>query len=99
NLKAVLSQLLLPRKDGKGRVAVFELMINTPSIAALIRDNKSFRISTDLQTGSKVGMIWMEAALVDLFQRGIITLEEVMTKAQDPDAVKQLLAGQPPGEK
>jgi twitching motility protein PilT len=94
-LKAVLSQLLLPRKDGKGRVAAFELMINTPSIASLIRDNKSFRIPTDIQTGSKYGMVWLEAALVDLFHRGIISLEEVMTKAQDPDAVKQLLAGKP----
>ncbi len=98
NLKAVISQLLLPRKDGKGRIAAFELMINTPSIAALIRDNKTFRIATDLQTGSKFGMVWLEAALVDLFQRGIITIEEVMTKAQDPDGVKQLLAGQSPGQ-
>jgi len=93
NLRAVLSQLLLPRKDGTGRIAAFELMINTPSISALIRDNKSFRIPTDIQTGTKYGMVWLEASLVEMFQRGLITLEEVMTKAQDPDAVKQLLAG------
>jgi twitching motility protein PilT len=42
NLKAVISQILLPRVDSKGRVAAFEIMINTPSIAALIRDNKTF---------------------------------------------------------
>ena len=45
NLKAVISQLLLPAHRRPGRVAVFELMINTPSIAALIRDNKTFRIA------------------------------------------------------
>ena len=53
NLKAVLSQILLPRIDGPGRVAAFELMINTPSVSALIRDNKTFRISNDILTGSK----------------------------------------------
>lgn len=52
-LQAVISQLLLPRCDKPGRVAVFEIMINTPSIAALIRDNKSFRIGSDIQTGAK----------------------------------------------
>ena len=86
NLKAVISQLLIPRADGRGRVAAFEVMINTPSIAALIRDNKTFRISTDLQTGSKYGMVSLEASLVQLYLKGEITHEEVMKKAQDPAA-------------
>lgn len=93
NLKAVISQLLLPTKDGKGRVAAFELMINTPSIASLIRDNKTFRISNDIQTGSKYGMISLDAFLVDLYLRGMINYEEVLTKAQDPQGAIQLLAG------
>jgi len=91
NLKAVISQLLLPRKDGKGRIAVFEVMINTPSIAALIRDNKTFRISNDIQTGSKYGMVWLEASLVDLYRRGIIAYDTMMSVAQDTDAINQLL--------
>ena len=73
NLKAVLSQVLIPRKDGTGRVAAFELMINTPSIAALIRDNKTFRISNDIHTGAKFGMVSLEANMVDLYRRGLIS--------------------------
>ena len=64
NLKAVISQILLPRKDGHGRVAAFEIMINTPSIAALIRDNKTFRIPNDILTGAKFGMLSLETSLV-----------------------------------
>ncbi len=94
NLKAVLSQLLLPRQDGKGRVAAFELMINTPSIATLIRENKTFRIASDIQTGSKYGMVSLEANLADLHQRGIISRDEVTAKAQDPEAAAQLLGKQ-----
>jgi len=91
NLKAVLSQLLLPRKDGLGRIAAFELMINTSSIATLIRENKTFRIAGDIQTGSKYGMVSLEAFLADLYQRGVISYDEVMAKAQDPEAATQLL--------
>jgi len=96
NLKAVISQLLIPRLDGKGRVAVFEIMINTPSIAALIRDNKTFRIATDIQTGTKYGMVSLEASLVQLYLDGVIAYEEVLNKAQDPDQAIQLVAGQKP---
>jgi twitching motility protein PilT len=91
NLKAVISQLLIPRLDGRGRVAAFEVMINTPSIAALIRDNKTFRIANDILTGSKYGMVSLETSLVDLYLRGIIAYEEVMTKAQDVAAAQQLI--------
>src|SRR6478735_3440756 len=96
NLKAVISQLLLPRADGKGRVAAFEVMINTPSIAALIRDNKTFRISNDILTGSKYGMMTLEQSLVNLYSRGLIERDLVTGKAQDPQAAEQLLAAIPP---
>lgn len=96
NLKAVISQILLPRKDGAGRVAAFEIMINTPSIGALIRDNKTFRIGSDIQTGAKYGMVSLEASLVDLYLRGLIAYDEVITKAQDPEGAAQLLAGHKP---
>ena len=96
NLKAVLSQLLLPRIDKPGRIAVFELMINTPSIAALIRDNKTFRITNDILTGSKYGMVSLETSLAQLYLDGIISYEQVMTKAQDPQAAIQIIGGQKP---
>jgi twitching motility protein PilT len=96
NLKAVISQLLIPRLDGRGRVAAFEVMINTPSIAALIRDNKTFRIANDILTGSKYGMVSLETSLVDLYLRGIIAYEEVLNKAQDVAAAQQLIGEQKP---
>ena len=70
NLKAVISQLLIPRIDQPGRIAAFELMINTPSIAALIRDNKTFRIANDILTGSKYGMVSLDASLANLYVEG-----------------------------
>jgi twitching motility protein PilT len=95
NLKAVISQLLLPRADGMGRIAAFELMINTPSIGALIRDNKTFRIANDILTGSKYGMVTLEQSLVSHYSQGLITREQVLSKCQDPQAAEQLLASAP----
>lgn len=98
-LQAVISQLLLPRCDKPGRVAVFEIMVNTPSIAALIRDNKTFRIQSDIQTGAKYGMMTLDSCLLEKYQQGIISREQVITKAQDPVTVLQKLqeidAGRP----
>jgi twitching motility protein PilT len=68
-------------------VAVFEIMINTPSIAALIRDNKTFRLQSDIQTGSKYGMVTLDSFLVDKYLQGMIAREEVVTKAQDPTTI------------
>ena len=90
-LQAVISQLLLPRSDKPGRVAIFEIMVNTPSIAALIRDNKTFRINSDIQTGAKYGMVTLDGFLLDKYQQGMISREEVITKAQDPASILQKL--------
>jgi len=84
---AVISQLLLVRNDGKGRVAVFEIMITTPSIQALIRDNKTFRITSDIQTGAKFGMVTLDSNLMSLYERGLISYGDLITKAQDPTSV------------
>lgn len=86
-LQAVISQLLVPRSDKPGRVAIFEIMINTPSIAALIRDNKTFRINSDIQTGAKYGMVTLDGFLLDKYQQGMIAQEEVITKSQDPSTI------------
>jgi twitching motility protein PilT len=86
-LQAVISQLLIPRVDKPGRVAVFEIMINTPSIAALIRDNKTFRIQSDIQTGAKFGMLTLDASLIEKYLQGLIAREEVINKSQDPTTI------------
>ena len=90
-LQAVISQLLIPRVDKPGRVAIFEIMINTPSIGALIRDNKTFRINSDIQTGAKYGMVTLDGFLLEKYQAGMIAQEEVITKAQDPTTILQKL--------
>jgi twitching motility protein PilT len=90
-MQAVISQLLIPRIDKPGRTAVFEIMVNTPSIAALIRDNKTFRIQSDIQTGAKWGMVTLDSSLIDKYQQGMIAREEVITKAQDPTTMQAKL--------
>src|SRR6187431_2576711 len=90
-LQAVVSQLLLPRSDKPGRVAAYEIMINTPSIAALIRDNKTYRINSDIQTGAKYGMVTLDSFLIDKYLAGMIAREEVITKAQDPVTIQAKL--------
>lgn len=90
-LQAVISQLLLPRVDKPGRVAIFEIMVNTPSIGALIRDNKTFRINSDIQTGAKFGMVTLDSFLMEKYEAGMISEEEVITKSNDPTTVVQKL--------
>ncbi|HOK03782.1 MAG TPA: type IV pilus twitching motility protein PilT [Victivallales bacterium] len=93
SIVAVISQVLLPRIDKPGRVAAFEIMISTPSIRALIRENKTFRITSDIQTGAKYGMNTLDSHLLELYQQNIISYGEMITKAQDPDSLIQKLEG------
>jgi len=86
-LVAAISQLLLVRKDQPGRVAAFEIMITTPSIQSLIRENKTFRIVSDIQTGAMWGMITLDNYLISLFERGLISYENMIVKAQDPASI------------
>src|ERR1700704_3157356 len=90
-LQAVISQLLLPRADKPGRVAIYEIMINTPSVAALIRDNKTYRINSDIQTGAKYGMVTLDGFLMEKYLAGMIAREEVVTKSQDPVTIQAKL--------
>ena len=91
-MRAVLAQLLLPRKDGTGRVAVRELMIVTPAIANLIREGKPFMIYSAIETGSQFGMISMDRSLADVIKRGIVDTEVALAKANNPDQVR-IMAG------
>lgn len=93
SIVAVISQILMPRKDKAGRIAAFEIMIATSSIRSLIRDNKTFRITSDLQTGAKWGMQTLDSNLLDLWRDGKIAYEELVTKAQDTEEVMQQIRG------
>ncbi len=90
-LQAVISQILLPRlgPDGQvhGRIAAFEIMLATPSVRSRIRDNKTFQIRSDIQTGAKFGMVTLDACLLEHYRNGLIRYDDLVTKAQDPDSV------------
>jgi len=86
-LVAVISQLLLKRIDKPGRVASFEIMISTPAIRSRIRDNKTFQIDSDIQTGNKYGMVTLDSHLLGLYLRGMISYDDLITKAKDPESL------------
>jgi twitching motility protein PilT len=93
SIVAVISQLLLPRVDKPGRVAAFEVMIATPSIRALIRENKTFRLTSDIQTGAKYGMNTLDSHLLELYEKHVISYGSMITMAQDADSLVQKLEG------
>lgn len=88
NLIAVLSQALCPLAAGKGRVAAYEFMVVTPAIANLIRENKTYRIDSSIQTGKKLGMQLLDEHLWQLYDAGKITLEEMLDKGRQPGALQ-----------
>jgi len=90
SLVAVISQVLC-KKIGGGRVAAYEIMITTSSIAALVRENKTFRITSDIQTGASLGMITMDTHLTSLVNRELITPDEAVEKSQDPVVMREKL--------
>lgn len=91
SILAVISQLLLVRKDKPGRQAAFEIMVATPSIRSLIRENKTYRITSDIQTGARWGMVTLDSYLLDLYHKGLIRYEDLITKSQDPDMIMEKL--------
>jgi twitching motility protein PilT len=88
NLMAVLSQALCPLAAGKGRVAAYEFLVVTPAIANLIRENKTYRIDSSIQTGKKLGMQLLDEHLWQLYDTGKITLEEMIDKGRSPGALQ-----------
>jgi twitching motility protein PilT len=87
NLMAVLSQVLCPLATGKGRIAGYEFMVVTPAIANLIRENKTYRIDSSIQTGRKLGMQLLDDHLWQLYEGGKITMAEMLDKARLPGAL------------
>jgi twitching motility protein PilT len=83
-LLAILSQALMPRVDIDGMVAAYEFLVVTPAIANLVRENKTFRIDSAIQTGKKFGMQLLDDHLLDLYNDGKISAEEAVDKARRP---------------
>lgn len=90
--EGIISQQLLPTSDGMGRVVATEVMVATPAIRNLIRENKTFQIQNTMQTGSSKGMHTMDQNLIKLCQQGKITKEVALSRCSDFDYVNKCIA-------
>ncbi len=102
NIVAIVAQQLLPRATGPGRIPANEIMIASPAIRNLIREGKTHQIPSSIQTSASQGMMSMDQCLRDLYMKGIITLEEALTRCQNVEELKKMInltgpaAGGPP---
>lgn len=92
-LQGIISQQLLPRRDGSGRVAALEVLIATPAIRNLIREGKTHQIASVIQTGARFGMQSMDISLKELYQRGIVTYDEALSWAMNQEIFVRLAKG------
>ncbi|MRR06157.1 MAG: type IV pili twitching motility protein PilT, partial [Deltaproteobacteria bacterium] len=91
-LEGVLSQTLIPKASGKGRVLALEVMVPNPAIRNLIREDKLHQIYSQMQVGQeKFGMQTMNQSLFNLHQRRLITLDDALGRSTDPDELKQMM--------
>ncbi|HPA45302.1 MAG TPA: PilT/PilU family type 4a pilus ATPase, partial [bacterium] len=88
---ASIAQQLMGRKGGKGRIAAYEIMLMTPAIANLIRERKTNRILSMIQTGARLGMTTLDAFLLRLVKADLITAETAMERCQDPEDMRHKL--------
>ncbi|MDO8588167.1 MAG: type IV pilus twitching motility protein PilT [Armatimonadota bacterium] len=92
NLEAVLCQQLLPRAGMPGRVCAMEIMIASAAVRNLIREGKTHQITSIIQTSGNIGMQTMDQHLRELYCKGIITYEEAMLRAMNPDELKKMIS-------
>jgi twitching motility protein PilT len=90
-VEAVFNQLLIPRKDGRGRVLAMEMLIATPAIRNMIREEKVHQIYSAMQAGQKFGMQTMNQALANLYLRGLISRQEAVTRSMFPEELLRLI--------
>jgi twitching motility protein PilT len=96
-LEGVLSQQLIPTPDGRGRVMSLEIMVTTPAIRNLIREEKVHQIYSAMQAGQKFGMQTMNQSLLDLVQKRKISREEALNRSTLPEELAQQLTSAAPG--
>ncbi|MGI6701047.1 MAG: type IV pilus twitching motility protein PilT [Christensenellales bacterium] len=90
-LVSVISQQLIPRKDGRGRVVGLEIMTSNPAIANLIREGKTHQINNIILTSGNLGMKLMDNSVATLYKRGLISLEEANMRCVDPEFFRKLI--------
>jgi len=91
SLRGVISHQLVPRADGTGRVLALEILTNTPAVANVIREAKTYMLPGIIQTGKKQGMRLMDDALIDLYDRGLISREEAYARADQKEMMRKHL--------
>ena len=91
NILGIVSQQLMP-KIGGGRVAAYEMLVVTPAIGNLIRENKTFRITSAIQTGAKLGMQLLDDHMFKLWRSGLVEKKEVLFRANNPDDLAMRIA-------
>jgi twitching motility protein PilT len=92
SLRGIISQQLVPRKDGRGRVLALEVLTNTPAVGNLIREAKTYMLPGVIQVGKKQGMMLMDNSLVDLYDQGLISQEEAYMRAEQKALMRQHFA-------
>ena len=92
SMRGVISQQLIPSTDGQGRVLALETLTNTPAVANVIREAKTYMLPGIIQTGKKQGMQLMDDALADLYGRGLISPEEALARADQKQEMRTRLA-------
>ncbi len=99
NLIGVISQVLLKRADGKGRVAAYELMVATNAVRNMIREAKTYQLPQLLETGTSQGMQSMNRSIAGLVKSGLVSPEEALQRSPNPNELRQILGlAQPPAE-
>lgn len=89
SLRGILSQQLVPRLDGNGRVMALEVLVNTPAVGNCIREGKTYMLGGVMQTGKNVGMVTMDDSLRNLYAKGLISREECESRAEDKILMKK----------
>lgn len=90
-IQAIISQQLLPKAQGEGRVGAYEIMVSTPAIRNLIREGKIYQIDTSIQTGAKLKMQTMDNALMDLYRKGLIRKDIALARANNVEDMRRFI--------
>ena len=91
SLRGIISQQLVPRANGKGRVLALEVLMRTEAVASCIRDGKTFMLPGVMQTGGRMGMRLMDDSLLELFNDGVISKEECYQRSEQKSVMRQHL--------
>ena len=91
SLRGIISQQLIPNVEGTGREIAVELLVNNPAVANCIREGKTFMLPGVMQTGKNVGMITMDDSLRELYNKGLITQDELIFRAEDKNQMRTYL--------